>query len=441
LTARHVRRFSCASSKQHFDAALRPHRRIHRPDAPCHPGDNASSEGDTLTDAELETLLTQETDRAERKRKPSDPDRIRQVICAFANDMPGHQQPGVIFVGVDDDGGCAGLSIDEAMLLNLSMMRDDGAITPFPSMRVQRRTLKGCQVAVVIVQPSMSLPVRYGGRVWIRVGPRRAHATPDEERQLLERQRAFDLPFDAREASSTTISDLDISYVREQYLPGAIDPGVLAENRRSSEHQLRSIHFVGPRDAATNVGLLVAGSNTLAHVPGAYVQFLRFDGTELTDPIRDEKMVSGRLADVIRRVDEILGANTATSVSFTTSSTEERQPEYPLAALQQLVRNAVMHRNYEGTNAPVRVYWFTDRIEIHSPGGPYGQVSQANFGHPYASDYRNPHVAEAMRNLGFVQRFGVGIATARNELAKNGNPPPEFDVQSSAVLVTVRRRT
>jgi ATP-dependent DNA helicase RecG len=96
-----------------------------------------------------------------------------------------------------------------------------------------------------------------------------------------------------------------------------------------------------------------------------------------------------------------------------------------------------MHRTYEGTNAPVRFSWFSDRIEILSPGGPYGQVTPENFGRPGVTDYRNPQLAEAMKNLGYVQRFGVGIPIARQELEKNGNPPPNFDADGPHVLVTV----
>src|SRR5687767_9656201 len=47
---------------------------------------------------------------------------------------------------------------------------------------------------------------------------------------------------------------------------------------------------------------------------------------------------------------------------------------YPPAALQQFARNAIMHRAYEGNNAPVRIYWFDDRIEFINPGGPYGAI-------------------------------------------------------------------
>jgi ATP-dependent DNA helicase RecG len=79
-------------------------------------------------------------------------------------------------------------------------------------------------------------------------------------------------------------------------------------------------------------------------------------------------------------------------------------------------------------------------MEIHSPGGPYGNVTPENFGRPGVTDYRNPNLAEAMKVFGFVQGFGRGIAIARRELEKNGNPPPEFQVTSSAVLGILKGR-
>ena len=61
-----------------------------------------------------------------------------------------------------------------------------------------------------------------------------------------------------------------------------------------------------------------------------------------------------------------------------------------------------------------------------------------NFGNPGVADYRNPNLAEALRVLGFVQRFGAGLAIARRALAENGNPPLEVDVQPSHVTAVVR---
>ncbi|WP_316434939.1 ATP-binding protein [Leptolyngbya sp. NK1-12] len=141
----------------------------------------------------------------------------------------------------------------------------------------------------------------------------------------------------------------------------------------------------------------------------------------------------------IRYIDEVLQANISTASDITAQPIEIKQPDYPIVALQQFVRNAVMHRSYEETNAPVRVYWFDNRIEIQSPGGLFGQVNRQNFGQG-VTDYRNPHLAEAMKNLGYVQRFGIGIPIAQKELRKNGNPPAEFIVEDSYISVILRKK-
>jgi ATP-dependent DNA helicase RecG len=62
-------------------------------------------------------------------------------------------------------------------------------------------------------------------------------------------------------------------------------------------------------------------------------------------------------------------------------------------------------------------------------------------GQPGITDYRNPSIAEAMKNVGFIQRFGVGIQVARRALEQNGNPPLEFNIQPTHVLATLRRRS
>ena len=395
-----------------------------------------------MDDQELAALLGDlESDRVERKASISDGKKMRQAFCAFANDLPNHKKSGVLFVGVNDDGTCASLPITDELLLNLSNIRSEGKILPFPVLQVNKRILNGCELAVVIVEPSDAPPVRFDGRTHIRVGPRRATATPEEERRLNEKRRARDLPFDLRPFISASIDDLNLDVFQREYLTSALAPEVLDENQRSLTQKLTSLRFTTPEPDSrpTSLGILVAGKEPRQFIPGFYIQFVRFDGTELTDPIRDQKDISGSLIDLLRYVDEVLQANISTASDITAQPIEIKQPDYPIVALQQLVRNAVMHRSYEETNAPVRVYWFSDRIEIHSPGGLFGQVNRQNFGHG-VTDYRNPHLAEAMKTLGYVQRFGIGIPTAQKELKKNRNPPAEFIVEDSNLAVIIRRQ-
>lgn len=395
-----------------------------------------------LGNAELEALLGDlESDRTERKASAADKDRLCQAICAFANDLAGHRAPGVLFVGVNDDGSPANLDVSDRLLLELADIRSNGNILPLPVMTVQKCHLGGMDFAVVEVEPSDAPPVRYKGRVWVRVGPRRAVATAEEERRLTEKRRAGDLPFDSRPLPSADLAELDLPLFANEYLPSAVATEVLADNERSTEEQLASLRFVSPQGVPTAAGLLVVGIDPRRSLPGAYVQFLRVDGADLTDPVKDGRTIDGPLPQMMRVVEEVLGVNVSVAVDFAGRAVEEQVPDYPITALQQLVRNAVLHRTYEGTNAPVRLTWFSDRIEIQSPGGPYGQVTVENFGAPGVTDYRNPLLAEAMRALGFVQRFGVGIALARRALRENGNPPAELEPTDTHVLAVVRRRS
>ena len=393
-----------------------------------------------MKDDELtQLLLDLESDRTERKESISDTGRIRQAICAFANDMPDHNEPGVVFIGAKDDGGCAALSITDELLRTLADMRSDGNILPLPTIVVQKRVLQDCEMAVVIVEPSDAPPVRYNGRIWIRVGPRRATASAEEERRLSEKRRARDLPFDLHPIRAASPADLDDDLFRRDYLSAAIPLDVLEKNERTPTQQLMSMRFLSadePNDP-TVVGLLVVGKSPTDFVPGAYIQFLRIDGQNLTDPMTNQKELHGPIPDLLRRLDEVIEANIQSATDLQSSATEVRHLDYPLVALQQLARNAVMHRDYQTSNAPVRITWFNDRIEIQNPGGPFGQVTCQNFATPGITDYRNPHLAEAMKILGFVQRFGVGIQIARKELNDNGNPDPRFDVEENHILVTI----
>ena len=89
---------------------------------------------------QLETLLDDlESDHVERKASIADRDKIAEAICAFANDLPNHLQPGVLFIGIHDNGTCANLTIDDRLLLTLSEYRANGNILPFPMMVVQKK--------------------------------------------------------------------------------------------------------------------------------------------------------------------------------------------------------------------------------------------------------------------------------------------------------------
>lgn len=396
-----------------------------------------------LTDSELEKLLENtESDRVERKRsfEGDAPKKARQAVCAFANDFPNHNQPGILFVGAEDDGTPSRESISDELLRNLSDMKTDGNILPLPAFSLEKRILKGAEMAVVTVMPSDMPPVKYKGRIWIRTGPRRSIANDQEERILNEKRRTRNLPFDISTIPTSTISDLSKTIFENEYLPAAFAEDVLKNNGRTYEEQLTSCKFtVSPTDTTpTLLGLLSIGKTPQDFLPGAFIQFLRIDGKKLYDPVVDEEDIRGALVDMLRRIEEKLRAHNRTTINISSAPVHKRGETYPHVALQQILYNAVLHRTYESTHAPVRVYWFNDRIEINSPGGPYGNVTQENFGRPGITDYRNPNICDVLKTFGFVQAFGRGIATTRKVMEHNGNPEPVFEVNQSSVLCILK---
>lgn len=399
-----------------------------------------------LTDEELLELLDgTESDRVERKESFGGdvPKKSRQAVCAFANDLPGYNQPGVLFIGAEDNGEPSGLEITEQLLLSLADMKTDGNILPLPVLTVEKRGLNGGEIAVVTVMPSDMPPVKYDGRIWIRTGPRRSIANAQEERILNEKRRYKNLPFDNYPIPSATINDLSRVVFENEYLPRAFAEDVLQENKRSYEERLvacRMIHLLEDT-VPTVMGLLAVGKYPQRFLPGSYIQFLRIEGTKLDDPVVDEEKIDGGIVEMLRRGEEKLKAHNRTAVDITSGATHMITAPYPQTALQQILYNAVLHRTYEGTNAPVQLFWFNDRIEIRSPGGPYGNVTPENFGEPGAVDYRNPNIADVLKIFGFVQVFGRGIITARSAMEKNGNPPLEFRIDRTSVLCTLRARS
>lgn len=390
--------------------------------------------------ATLEELLRdRESERVERKASAADRNDLRRTICALANDVGGTGRAGVIFVGVHDDGRCAGLVVTDRLLRDLADLRSDGKIHPFPTMSVEKLTLAGCDLVMILVQPSDNPPVKFEARAYVRVGPTTRVATAEDERRLVERRRWANLPFDQQPVRGATLEDLDLVRFRLELLPALVPPDVLEANERSEEEQLRALRMLHPDGTPSVLAILALGKEPRRFFPGAYVQFVRFAGASLSDAIVASHEIGGTVPDQFRQLDELLRLNLSVETAVGPGPAAER-PDYPLVALQELARNALIHRNYEQSRTPVRVNWYVDRVEIASPGGPFGEVTIERFGEPNATSYRNPGLAELASRLGYAQRFGTGIARARAELARNGNPPLELRAEPTFVLATVRRR-
>ncbi|HAL82411.1 MAG TPA: transcriptional regulator [Mucilaginibacter sp.] len=386
----------------------------------------------------IELLADMESNLVERTISVRE-DKLGPAVCALANDFPNHKSPGYILLGVNDAGKIAGLKWTDDDLQKVGAVKTNGNVLPQPSLTLSPVfTFPEGEVVVIEVKPSLYPPVRYDGRCWIRIGPRKAKATVDEERILIERRASYAKTFDLAPAFGSKIEDLSMEYFLLTYLPLAIDEETLKQNGRSAAEQLAALRFFDLREnCPTNAGILVFGVNPLFYLPGAYIQYIKFEGSEMVTDVEYEKQFSGAYVTGLRAVDDFIKYNIIKERPVRGHTfQEEIIRNYPYWSLRELIMNAVMHRNYE-SNSPIYIYEFRDRIEIVNPGGLYGDVNPGNF--PNASDYRNVVIAEAMKKLGYVNRFNYGIKRAINELVKSGNGEPEFDISLvTKFKVTIR---
>ena len=397
------------------------------------------------SDDELLIMLHDlESDCVERKESftGDTPKRAREAVCAFANDLPNHNKAGVLFLGATDDGKPNGLKITDQLLLTLSDMKTDGNILPFPVITVEKRNLEGAEMAVVTVTPSDSTPVKYDGRIWIRTGPRRALANEQEERILSEKRQSKNVPYDLRPVYGSTIKDLSRVFFEEEYLPMAVAKEILEANNRSYEERLAACKMIVSVDDTTPtfLGLLAIGKKPRFHLGGAYIQFLRIDGPDHMSRIVDELEIDGRILEMYNLAEGKFKVYNKRDIEVLSGPTHVITSDYPETAFRQIICNAILHRRYEENNAPIHFYWYNDRIEINSPGGPFGDVTIDNFGMPGLVSYRNRNLAEVMKNLDLGQRFGFGIKWARETMAENGNPPIEFQVSNGNVCCILRKK-
>jgi ATP-dependent DNA helicase RecG len=381
-----------------------------------------------MTEEEVKTLMADlESDRIERTISFRE-DKLGPAVCALSNDFPNHRKSGYILLGVNDDGTVNGITITDDDLQKIGNVKSNGNVLPQPSLVVSPvYTIDGGDVVVVEVRPSLYPPVRFDGRCWIRVGPRKAKASLEEERILTERRVSYAKTYDLVPALGSSLEDISIDIFRINYLPSAIDKDTLSENGRGIEEQLASLRFFDIREKCpTHAGILIFGLNPEFFLPGAYIQYIKFAGKEMTTDVQYEKKFSGALITEIRQLDDFIKGNIVKERPIKNESFQEQNiKNYPYWALRELVMNAIMHRSYE-SNAPIYIYEFSDRIEIINPGGLFGEATPQNF--PHASDYRNVVLAEALKVLGYVNRFNYGVKRAKEELIQNENGEPIFDL-------------
>ncbi len=381
-----------------------------------------------MTKYEIYKLLySTETSRIERTVSTGDMDKFQEAICAFSNDMSNSRQDGYLIIGAKDNGELSGLKVDDNLFKKISGIRSDGNILPIPMMTCERYELDGGDLLIVEVQPSFSTPVRYRGRTFIRIGPRRDIATIDEERILSEKRMSNMATFDASPCYNATINDIYLDIIKNEYIPKAVDTEELEKDTRNIEQQMASLGLYDiEHNCPTNACIVLFGKSPKQFLYGAYLQYVRFIGLDKGTEIEDDKPFYECLTKMMPKLEAFIDYGVVKTRPVAVSTLREKnQSNYPKDALRELVLNACMHRDYQ-SNMPTRLYQFTDRIEIMNPGGLYGKARPENF--PDVNDYRNPIIAQALKVMGYVNMFNRGVSRVKSMMIENGGKEPIFNI-------------
>jgi len=172
-----------------------------------------------------------------------------------------------LLIGVDDKTGKpTGLTVFDNLLQQLASYGSDGAILPPPALVAYKRVLPAevGEIAVVEVQPHHLPPVRYKGRVCVRVGPRTGVPNAAQEQILTERRVAANKPFDTQPCLGSSLTSLATDLFLNTYRPQAIAAEVNEENHRALEHQMASLRlFDLEKNCPTNVAILLFAKDSL----------------------------------------------------------------------------------------------------------------------------------------------------------------------------------
>jgi len=245
--------------------------------------------------------------------------------------------------------------------------------------------------------------------------------------------------FDREPCLDSTFNDLSIEkfhhYLSHHEINTSID-----KNYQNIKIQLSELGFYDLKfDCATYAGILtLSEKNPHFWLPGAYIHIVQYEGDNVATLPIFEKKIQGDLSSILKKIDVFFGTaflKMNESVVQETLTDKKIVHHYPIMALQELLINSIIHREYQST-MPIRFNVFSNHIEIINSGGLFGEVKK-NFNK--LTSYRNPLIANVIRDFGYCNNYGSGINIVKKELAKNKNPDIEFDYSDDYFSAIIKK--
>jgi ATP-dependent DNA helicase RecG len=401
--------------------------------------------------AEVQQRQTELNNVEVKSARAGTPKRLYEALSAFAN----HTGGGVVLFGLDENADFGIVGVGNAHQLqadigDLASSEMEPALRPeFTVEDIDGKTVVAVEVAEV---PMEQRPCYYKTAglqkgSYIRVGNTNRQMTDYE---IFGYVSARAQPtFDEEPVAQATIDDLD---------EAAID----AYLQRLKQARPKADFLRGPRDKAicrlgivqdvagtlrpTLAGLLTFGKYPQQFLPQLVITFLQFFGTTETEKTpRGERFLDNRKFEgpipsmVTDTVNHVLAS--IRKSSLIEGLFRRDVPEYPEEAVREAILNAVAHRDYSPyvRGSYIQVRLFADRLEVQSPGGLYGNVTEENI--EEESSTRNSVLMRLMEDLHLVENRGSGIRAMLEAMRRANLEPPRFEDKRSSFWVTFRNHT
>jgi ATP-dependent DNA helicase RecG len=351
----------------------------------------------------LEIISRDEDSRHQFKADVTNETSLGQEMIAFSNSGGGS-----IFIGVSNDGTFSGLRREDMGRLN-QLVSNAASQQVRPPINPQTENIAAPNGLVmrIVVPDGMSKPyMDKNGVIWVKSGSDKRKATSREEVQRLY-QSAGLIHGDEIPVSGMTVSDLDLDYFRGFFKKNFGEP--LEQQEAALPQILHNMNLM--KDGLLNIsGALLFAKNPSYRLPVFIVKAIAFPGNEIHETnYLDSRDISGKLADVFHQSMSFVLGNIH-HVQDDQDVNAPGQPEIPPIALEELLANALIHRDYF-VSAPVRIFVFDNRVEIISPGPLPNNLTVENI-KSGNSNIRNPILASFATKILPYRGLGSGITRA-----------------------------
>jgi len=324
-------------------------------------------------------------------------------IIAFSNTLGGK-----IFVGVEDDGTIIGLTVDDIHRLDQLLSNAVGqGVKPAVNPLTEIVMIDDLRIMIIDVPKGINKPYQdNSGVFWVKSGADKRKATSREEIQRLFQNSGM-VHADTGPANGMTLGDIDMPYFRDFFQKRygeSLDAQPVPLTQTITNLNLG-------KDGELNLtGAMLFAESPSSRLPSFIVKAAAFPGkTIATETYIDSRDIVGKMSDIFQKTVSFV-LNNIRQIQGEQSVNSVGKPEIPRIVLEELIANALVHRDYF-ISAPVRVFVFSDRVEIISPGHLPNTLTIANI-KAGNSNTRNPVLASFAYQILPYRGFGSGILRA-----------------------------